>query len=532
VLVDSFLEQTAARTPEMTALVCGRERLSYAELEMRSNRFAHALLARGVRRGDRVAIYLGNSVEAVVSLFATLKAGAVFMMINPSAKAERLGYLLNDSRASAIILPERKQLEYGDILDRASHLHVVVTTGKKGPGARDQGSEFGVQGAGDRSTVDGVSTSFDELLERHAADASPPPKRHIDLDLAGLLYTSGSTGRPKGVMATHQNIVSAALSIISYLENTADDVILNVLPLSFGYGLYQVLMAAQFGGTVVLEPSFAYPHAVLSRLIEERATGFPLVPTMVAILLQMDLAKYNLSCLRYLTTAGAALPAEHAERLRGLLPRVKIIPMYGQTECARVTYLPPEQLDRRPTSVGRGMPNQETAIIDEEGHRVGPGVVGELVIRGSHVMKGYWDMPEETRKKLRPGPFGDEPVLFTNDLFRADEEGYLYFVGRKDDIIKSRGEKVSPREIEDVLYRHPAVAEAAVVGVPDKLLGEAIKAFVTLKPNADVTERELLRHCVEHIEDFMIPQTIEFRDALPKTDNGKIHKRELQGVVP
>jgi long-chain acyl-CoA synthetase len=215
-----------------------------------------------------------------------------------------------------------------------------------------------------------------------------------------------------------------------------------------------------------------------------------------------------------------------------VLPRVKIIPMYGQTECARVTYLPPEQLDRRPTSVGRGMPNQETAIVDDGGRRVAPGVVGELVVRGSHVMKGYWDMPEETRQKLRPGPFGDEPVLFTNDLFRADEDGYLYFVGRKDDIIKSRGEKVSPKEIEDVLYRHPAVAEAAVVGVPDKLLGEAIKAFIALRPNADVTERELLRHCVDHLEDFMIPQTIEFRDALPKTDNGKILKRELQGVVP
>jgi acyl-coenzyme A synthetase/AMP-(fatty) acid ligase len=177
------------------------------------------------------------------------------------------------------------------------------------------------------------------------------------------------------------------------------------------------------------------------------------------------------------------------------------------------------------------MPNQETAIVDEQGSRVGPGVVGELVVRGSHVMKGYWEMPEATRDKLRPGPIGDEPVLFTGDLFRADEEGYLYFVGRKDDIIKSRGEKVSPKEVEDVLCRHPDVAEAAVVGVPDKLLGEAIAAFVTLKPGVKVTERELLRHCADHLEDFMVPQTIEIRDSLPKTDNGKIQKRALQGVL-
>ena len=289
-------------------------------------------------------------------------------------------------------------------------------------------------------------------------------------------------------------------------------------------------MSARFGGTVVLEPSFAYPHAVLSKLIEEQATGFPLVPTMSSLLLQMDLGKYDLSCLRYITSAGAALPVEHIERLRGLLPHVRIYPMYGQTECARVTYLAPEQLDRRPTSVGRGMPNQETAVVDEEGRPVGPDVVGELVVRGSHVMKGYWDMPEATREKLRPGPFGDEPVLFTGDLFRTDDEGYLYFVGRKDDIIKSRGEKVAPKEVEDALYRHPCVAEAAVVGVPDALLGEAVKAFVTLAPGEVASERELLRHCAMHLEDFMVPQYFEFRDSLPKTDNGKIQKRELQGA--
>ena len=224
----------------------------------------------------------------------------------------------------------------------------------------------------------------------------PPPKRAIDIDLAALIYTSGSTGNPKGVMLTHLNMVSAATSITTYLENTPDDIILNVLPLSFDYGLYQVLMAVKIGGTVVLERSFAYPQAVIRKLIEERVTGFPLVPTMSAILLQMDLSEIRLVQLRYITNTAAALPTEHILQLRKLFPHVRIYSMYGLTECKRVSYLPPEQLDLRPGSVGRGMPNEEVYVVDEQGSRVGPGVVGELVVRGANVMKGYWELPEET----------------------------------------------------------------------------------------------------------------------------------------
>jgi acyl-CoA synthetase (AMP-forming)/AMP-acid ligase II len=205
--------------------------------------------------------------------------------------------------------------------------------------------------------------------------------------------------------------------------------------------------------------------------------------------------------------------------------------MYGQTECTRVTYLPPEQIDVRPASVGRGMPNEEVYIVDDQGQRVGPDVVGELVVRGSHVMRGYWDMPDETAEKLRPGLFPGERVLHTGDLFRMDDEGYLYFVSRKDDIIKSGGEKVSPKEIENVLYSHPAVSEAAVVGVPDRVLGEAIRAIVALKAGQSATEQELLRHCAAHLEDFMVPQCVDFRNTLPKSTNGKIQKQELAGAT-
>jgi len=519
--VESFLERSARQRPDKVALICGSRRLTYVELERDCNRLAHALIARGLQRGDRVAVYLDNCVEAVVAVFAALKAGGVLMPVNPTTKAEKLKYVLNNSRARAIVCPGRKVAELGQCWADTPHLCDVITT------ASGQ-TEFDV--------AEKASACFDDLLRKHDAGTSPPEKRAIDLDLAALIYTSGSTGNPKGVMLTHLNIVSAATSIATYLENVPDDVILNVLPLAFDYGLYQVLMGLKIGGTVVLEKSFAYPHAVMQKLVEEKVTGFPLVPTMLAMLLQMDLQKYDLSTLRYVTNTGAALPTEHIAVLRRLLPRVRVYSMYGLTECKRVSYLPPEQIDVRPSSVGRGMPNEEVYIVDDEGCRVGPGVVGELVVRGANVMQGYWQLPQETDHVLKPGPLPGERVLHTGDLFRMDDQGYLYFVGRKDDIIKSRGEKVSPKEVENVLCKLPGVAEAAVLGTPDEILGQAVRAVVSLKQGHGLSEQEVRRHCAGHLEDFMVPRSVDFRETLPKTANGKIDKltleQELAGATP
>lgn len=515
--LESFLEHSAARSPDKVALICGSRRLTYAEIDAACNRLAHGLIEQGVQRGDRVAVYLDNSVEAALSIFAILKAGAVFLMVNPTTKVEKVTYVLNNSRARALIAPARKLASLDDCWSQTPHLETVISIGPGQASGCNAAKQF---------------VAFDDLVTRHADHASPPAKRCIDIDLAALVYTSGSTGNPKGVMLTHLNMVSAATSITTYLRNRSDDIILNVLPLSFDYGLYQLLMAFKFGGTLVLERSFTYPHTVLDLAIREHVTGLPLVPTMAAILLQMDLAKYDFSGLRYITNTAAALPTEHIRKLHALFPHVTLFSMYGLTECKRVSYLPPEQIEIRPDSVGRGMPNEEVYIVDEAGQRVGPHVVGELVVRGANVMKGYWELPEETAKKLKPGPIPNEMVLHTGDLFRADDEGYLYFVGRKDDIIKSRGEKVSPKEVENVLCSHPAVAEAAVIGVADELLGHAIKAVLTLKQDVHATEQELKRYCTQHLEDFMVPQIIEIRESLPKTGNGKINKRELCGAVP
>ncbi|MGC2371860.1 MAG: AMP-binding protein, partial [Candidatus Sulfotelmatobacter sp.] len=449
--VEQFLENSARQFPDKIALICGEERLTYRQIEERANQLAHALIAAGVERGDRVVTVLPNSIESVLAIFATLKAGAVFVVLNPTTKADKLTYILNNCRASAMVTRGGRFSSEPESWSDRPHLRSVFMMGAS------ESQSASLQAAGKKMIP---------LEQLGREPTQPPAKKCIDIDLAALIYTSGSTGRPKGVMVTHLNIVSAATSITTYLESTADDVVINTLPLAFDYGLYQLLMTFKVGGTLVLHDSFAFPTVVIEKIIQEGVTGFPIVPTVSALLLQMDLSKYKFPKLRYITNTAAALPVEHIRKLRALFPQAKLYSMYGLTECKRVSYLPPEQLDIRPSSVGKGMPNEEVYVVDENGNRVAPGVVGELVIRGANVMKGYWELPEETDRCLKAGPLPGEKVLYSGDLFRADEEGYLYFVGRKDDIIKTRGEKVSPREVEDVLYALEGIAEAAVIGVP------------------------------------------------------------------
>ena len=508
-LVNDFVEQRAARTPNKVALVCGRQRLTYAQIDKMANRMANALRDHGVERGDRVVLFLPNTIELVVGIFAILKAGGTFVAVNHTAKREKLSYLVNNCKARALVIRARQARVAADVMRDAPSLAFTVLT--------ENGS---VEAAGDDDNI----LSFEDIQRDYPSTVLP--RECIDQDLACLIYTSGSTGEPKGVMSAHCNVVFAASSIISYLENVADDIVINVLPLSFDYGLYQLLMVFKFGGTLVLERSFAYPAQILKRMVQERATGFPGVPTLFAILLQMDLSSYDLSHLRYITNTAAALPPSHIEQIRAKFPQATLYSMYGLTETKRTLYLPPEQLDLRPGSVGIAIPGTEVWIEDEQGRRLEPNQVGELVIRGGHVMRGYWEAPEATAARYRPGPIPGERVCYSGDLFRTDEDGYFYFVGRRDDIIKSRGEKVAPKEIENVLYGLPGVVEAAVIGVPDLVLGQAIKALI-VTDGVELTERDVLRHCRDHLEDFMVPQIVEFKDELPKTGSGKIKKTEL-----
>jgi long-chain acyl-CoA synthetase len=508
-LVHDFLEQSAQRTPDKTALVFERRRWTYAQIDARANQLAHALRERGVARGDRVALFLPNGPELAIAIFGVLKADAVFVVINSTTKPDKLARLVENCEAAALVTVARQSRLAAGLLEHTSSLRCGLLAG-----------ETAAEAAAAHPDLIALDDAWQEYPD------SPPPRRAIDRDLACLIYTSGSTGDSKGVMSAHSNVVFAASSIIRYVGNVADDVVINALPLSFDYGLYQLLMTFKFGGTLVLERSFAYGAHFLNRMEEERVTGLPGVPTMFAILLQMDLTAFDLSSLRYVTNTAAALPVRHIQEIRRAFPWAKLISMYGLTETKRTLYLPPEELDKRPHSVGIAIPGTEVWLEDEEGRRLGPGEVGELVIRGGHVMRGYWRAPDATAERYRPGPIRGETVCYSGDLFRMDDEGYFEFVSRKDDVIKCRGEKVSPKEVESVIYDLPGVVEVAVVGVPDPVLGQAVKALVVTNDHT-LTDKHVLLHCREHLEDYMIPKFVEIVESLPKTTSGKIAKTTL-----
>ncbi len=511
ILLHEWLRHTAGRLPDKTAVIDGSREISYERLDRESDRLARRLLELGLRFQDRVIIYLDNSYETVLSLYAVLKAGGVFVILNGALKAAKLAYIIDNSEAAFLISAPSNLPQVQEALRRTDRPPTVLWTERR-PGMKGLLPD---------------SLCLPSLLEK---DPSPAPDfpEIIDQDIAAFIYTSGSTGEPKGIISTHHAMVSAARSIIQYVQNDPDDVILDVLPLSFDYGLYQVLMSVMFGGTVILEKSFTFLHQVLRNIPRHGVTGFPIVPAILAMLLNLkDLNRCDFTSLRYMTNTGAALPTEHIRRFRQAFPDVRFYSMFGLSECKRVCYLPPEWIGRKPDSVGRPMPNCRVFVLDDADAPVPPGQIGELVVQGSNVMSGYWKDPELTARTYRPGPVSGQRLLYSGDYFRRDEDGFLYFLGRRDNMIKTRGERVSPKEIENILCQCKGVEEAAVIGIPDPILGQVPKAFIVPSDPA-VTVSDVLRYARQNMENFMVPKEFEFLDALPKTPNAKIDKKLLK----
>lgn len=507
-LLHDSLSRAAAEEADKTALVVDGQRVSYGDFLDSALRFARALQDQGLERGDRVVVFTDNSRPCAISIFGTLLAGGAFVVVNPQTKADKLAYILSDSEAAFVVTEGTIARVAAQAKERAPSLRAAI---KAGGGVEPEGM-----------------LSFEELLA--ASDPDPRDLGTIPLDLAALIYTSGSTGNPKGVMMTHQNMVFAAGSLSEYLRLGPEHRILNVLPLAFDYGLYQLLMSVRMRATLVLERSFAYPAQVLKRAEEEQVTVFPGVPTVFATLVSIhERTPLLFPSVERVTNTAAALPPSFHDPLREIFPNALIFRMYGLTECKRVSYLEPELLDSKPTSVGKAIPGTETLVLDEDLRPVKPGETGVLYVRGPHVMVGYWKLPERTAEMLVRGPLPGERMLCTHDYFTIDEDGFLYFVGRSDDIIKSRGEKVSPAEVEDALYAIPGVREAAVIGVPDDLLGEAVHAYVAVEDGSSLTERDVIAACREQLESFMVPARVFFLDELPKTASGKIRKKDLAG---
>jgi long-chain acyl-CoA synthetase len=497
-LVHESLLASAEEVPDKAAVVDEYGSRTWAELADDALRFARLLQDAGLQRGDRVALYLDNTALCASAIFGTHLAGGVFTFINPQTKADKLAFILEDSEASFLVGETHSAPIAEEALKRTRHIKATYTT-------------------------DGY---------RDAIASAPPEPRSVSTipnDLAILVYTSGTTGEPKGVMHSHAGLVFSVESIAEYLGMTREDRILSVLPMAFTYGLSQLLLAARLGATLSLERSFTFPAKTLARLRDEEATVFPAVPTVYATILAMS-EDTTYPSVRCLTNAAAGLPPALHEGLRRVFPNSSLYRMYGQTECIRVCYLDPGLIDEKPTSVGKAIPGTEAFVVADDGRHVEPGETGVLHVRGPHLMMGYWRAPDLTLDKLHEGPFPGERTMSTHDHFTVDADGDLYFVDRSDDIIKTRGEKVSSVEVENVLHGLEGVRQAAVVGVPDELLGQAVRAFVVPQEGASLNEQDLIRACRARLENFMVPRDIVFVEELPHTDSGKIRKKSLLEV--
>jgi long-chain acyl-CoA synthetase len=508
-LLQDTLFATVARHPDRTALIVGDVRISYCEMAHYACRLAHALRARGVDRGDRVAIFMDNTWQCASSIYGVLLAGGVFVDVNVQTRSDKLEYILRDADARVLLSEPHFARVFGPVAEQLPTLRVLC--------------------AGNAEALPADIESLDDVLTD--MPTTPPPQSAISLDLAALIYTSGSTGEPKGVMHTHQSMLFALRSLVEYLRLEECDRLLCVLPLAFDYGLYQLLMTVYTGATLVLELSFTYPAQVFNAMKAEGVTVFPGVPTMFAMLLAAhERQPLCFEKVLRVTNTAAALPPSFNSRLREIFPNADIYRMYGLTECKRVSYLPPEQIEQKPESVGIAIPGTEVMVLNNTGQPVKPGEVGTLYVRGSHVMLGYWNQPEKTAHMLKPGSLPGESLLCTHDLFTVDEDGYLYFIGRTDDIIKSRGEKISPIEVETVLCGIPGIREAAVIGMPDPLLGQAVIAFVSVMEGSPLSEGQIKKLCGDKLENFMVPKHVTLLSELPKSANGKTDKKALAAM--
>lgn len=510
-LVHDFIFHSARRTPQAPALAYGGQRLDYLALSLAVSSAAQVLLGAGIARAERVAVYLEKRVENVAACFGATAAGAVFVPVNPLLKPEQVAYILADCNVKILVTSIERLRQLAAVLPACPDLCTVLVAGS----------------AGELPVIEGIAVQAWEP----PANEALPTHRVIDTDMAAILYTSGSTGNPKGVVLSHRNMVAGAVSVASYLELTPHDRILAVLPLSFDYGLSQLTCAFHAGACVVLI-NYLFPRDIVKAVADEAITGLAAVPPLWIQLAQLP---WPAGCsLRYLTNSGGAMPLPTVAALRTALPDASLFLMYGLTEAFRSTYLPPSELDRRPGSMGRAIPNAEVLVVRPDGTLCDADEPGELVHRGALVSLGYWNDAARTAERFRPAP-GQDPALplremavWSGDTVRRDADGFLYFIGRSDDMIKVSGYRISPTEIEAALHAAQLVAEVAAFGVPHPVLGHAIVLLAVAREGQQLDPAVLLKQCQRCLPAYMVPAHIDIRtDALPRNPNGKIDRKQL-----
>ena len=517
-LLHELVSRSAERNDSSVALTYGKESLTYGQLQQSVAGFASGLIGLGLARGERVAIYLEKRFETVIASFGAPAAGGVFVPLNPLLKPEQVGYILRDCNVRVLVTSAERLALLKDTLPDCHDLRHIVLL------------DF----AETSTAPTGLGLSrWSELL-----GASPATgHRVIDTDILGILYTSGSTGKPKGVVLSHRNMVAGAKSVSSYLENRPEDTLLAALPLSFDAGFSQLTTAFHVGARVVLL-NYLLPRDVLKTLEREKVTGLTAVPPLYIQLTQLQWPESITDHLRYFANTGGRMPRETLDALRRHLPRTKPFLMYGLTEAFRSTFLPPQEVDRRPDSIGKAIPNAEILVLREDGTPCAPNEPGELVHRGALVGMGYWNDPEKTAERYKPLPAHSpgreaglvlpEIAVFSGDTVRRDEEGYLYFIGRRDEMMKTSGYRVSPTEVEEILYATKMVGECVAFGVDDDRLGQAIQVIATPPSGGELDISALLAECRARMPAYMVPAGIDVREGpLPRNPNGKIDRKTL-----
>jgi len=511
----------ARRRPDAPAIRDGGDTVAYADLADAVRDTARALVGLGLGRGDRVAVFLEKRREAVVAMFAAAAAGAAFVPINPLLKPRQVAHILADCGARVLVTSPERLRALENVPAATESLRWILRTDRVTATA---------------GAAAGAAPPGPSILDWHdlpgAGEAVAAVHRVVETDMAAILYTSGSTGPAKGVVLSHRNLVAGAESVVSYLDNRPDDRLLCVLPFSFDYGLSQLTTAFAVGACAVLL-NYLLPRDVIAAVAREGITGLACVPPLWIQLAELDWPEEARRHLRYLTNSGGALPRPTLAALRARPPETRVYLMYGLTEAFRSTYLPPDEVDRRPDSIGKAIPNAEVLVVREDGALCAPGEPGELVHRGPLVAKGYWNDPTRTAERFRPlpGAVADhglaETAVWSGDTVRADEDGYLYFVGRRDEMIKSSGYRISPTEVEEVIYASGLVGEAVVIGLSHPVLGQAVVAVATPPATGALDEDALLAACRRDLPSFMTPRAVVARADLPRNANGKIDRRRL-----
>lgn len=513
-----LLQQRAASHGQTPALTFKDTTLGYAALWHDVSQLAGGLVGLGLEPGQRVAIFLEKRIETVTAIFATSAARGVFVPINPLLRPQQVAYILANSGARILVTSSERFALLEESLNSCPTVTHVLLVDQNAPVPAAPGKGYAVH-------------QWTRLLESNSQ--AKPEKDGIDCDIAAILYTSGSTGKPKGVVLSHRNLIVGAESVSTYLTNTADDVILAALPLSFDAGFSQITTAFSAGAHVILM-NYLLPGDVVRLCAKHGVTGLTCVPPLWIQLADQAWPAEAARSLRYFANTGGKMPKPTLDKLRGHFPRAKPFLMYGLTEAFRSTYLDPSEVDRRPNSIGKAIPNAEILVVRPDGSRCAPGEEGELVHRGALVAIGYWNDPERTAERFRPAPEHNESwrtpeiAVWSGDTVVADEDGFLYFVGRKDEMIKTSGYRISPTEIEEEAYATGLVRDAVALGVQDDKLGQSILLVASPAKAGGLNEAELIAALKRKLPLYMVPSTVVVRDQLPRSPNGKFDRVQLR----